>query len=431
MIFKSEQVAAQWDTWCYHHAGTWYLYYLVTESSAGEGFGVATSSDGVHWHDHGWAIRASDDMVRYLGTGSVWRDPAADDRFLCNYSEWRLDDEGEPRQNILFAWSEDLLRWHKFGDAHLFAIDEGLYERYGRWDCINTLPRAAGGFRGTWTATPHGRRAGLRGGIGIGISDDGVHWRALPPAAVRPDADESGAMVEAGGTLHAMFGRDRTMAAYTAQHFAGPYRLAGKNPLLLARHHGYFSRTFAVGEEVLVNHHAMDGRRVPSGRVITYAAPFKRFTVDDEGVQRWRWWPGNEALRGSAVDPAAPQSFAQGLIVELALDLGAAPRITLEVDGQPYLITVQRDGTVGFSTAAPAFDWQRRHGADRQLSLGTEAACRILVRRGMLELYLDDHFIECWTMGCAEAATVRLDPAATAGGVAARAWSMDLPPQAG
>ena len=431
MIFKSERVAAQWDTWCYHHAGTWYLYYLITESSAGEGFGVATSSDGVHWHDHGRAIRASDDMVRYLGTGSVWRDPAADDRFLCNYSEWRLDDEGEPRQNILFAWSEDLLRWHKFGDAHLFAIDEGLYERYGRWDCINTLPRAAGGFRGTWTATPHGRRAGLRGGIGIGISDDGVHWRALPPAAVRPDADESGAMVEAGGTLHAMFGRDRTMAAYTAQHFAGPYRLAGKNPLLLARHHAYFSRTFAVGEEVLVNHHAMDGRRVPSGRVITYAAPFKRFTVDDEGVQRWRWWPGNEALRGSAVDPAAPQSFAQGLIVELALDLGAAPRVTLEVDGQPYLIAVQRDGTVGFSTAAPAFDWQRRHGADRQLSPGTEAACRILVRRGMLELYLDDHFMECWTMGCAEAATVRLDPAATAGGVAARAWSMDLPPQAG
>jgi hypothetical protein len=238
-------------------------------------------------------------------------------------------------------------------------------------------------------------------------------------------------MVEAGGILHAMFGRGGTMAAYSAPGFTGPYRLAEKNPLLLARHHAYFARTFTAGGEVLVNHHAMDGRRVPSGRVITYAAPFKRFTVDDEGVQRWRWWPGNEALRGSAVDPAAPQSFAQGLIVELALDLGAAPRITLEVDGQPYLIAVHRDGTVGFSTAAPALDWQRRHGADRQLGLGTEAACRILVRRGMLELYLDDHFMECWTMGCAEATTVRLDPAATAGGAGARAWSMDLPRQAG
>ena len=148
-------------------------------------------------------------------------------------------------------------------------------------------------------------------------------------------------------------------------------------------------------------------------------------------MQRWRWWPGNEALRGSAVDPAAPQSFAQGLIVELALDLGAAPRITLEVDGQPYLITVQRDGTVGFSTAAPAFDCSAGTAPTGSSVSAPRAACRILVRRGMLELYLDDHFIECWTMGCAEAATVRLDPAATAGGVAARAWSMDLPPQAG
>lgn len=427
MIFKSQQVAAQWDTWCYHHAGTWYLYYLITESSAGEGFGVATSADGVHWEDHGWAIRASDDMVRYLGTGSVWRDPAADDRFLCNYSEWRLDDEGEPRQNILFAWSEDLLRWHKFGDPHLFVIDEGLYERYGRWDCINTLPRAAGGYRGTWTATPIGRRAGLRGGIGIGISDDGVHWRALPPATLRPDADESGAMVEVAGALHAMFGRDHTMAAYTAQHFAGPYRMAERNPLLLARNHAYFSRTFTVGDEVLVNHHAMDGRRVPSGRVITYAAPFKRFTVDEDGVQRWRWWPGNAALRGSEADPAAPHALAQGLILELTLDLEAEPRVALQVDGQPYLVAVHPDGTVDFSTDAAGLDWQRRHAADRQLGLGSEAACRVLVRRGMLELYLEDHFMECWTMGCAEATTVRLDPAATAGGSGARAWSMDLP----
>ena len=425
MIFRSRQVAAQWDTWCYHHAGTWYLYYLITESSAGEGFGVAISADGVHWEDRGWAIRASDDMVRYLGTGSVWRHPA-DDRFLCNYSEWRLDDEGEPRQNILFAWSEDLLQWHKFGDSHLFAIDEGLYERYGRWDCINTLPRAAGGYRGTWTATPIGRRAGLRGGIGIGISDDGVHWRALPPAAVRPDADESGAMVEVGDTLHAMFGRDHTMTAYTAQHFAGPYRTAQKNPLLLARNHAYFSRTFTAGDEVLVNHHAMDGRRAASGRVITYAAPFKRFSVDEEGVQRWRWWPGNEALRGSEADPAAPHAFAQGLILELTLDLEAEPRVALEVDGRPYLVAVHRDATVDFSTDAPGLDWQRRHGADRQLGLGSEASCRILVRRGMLELYLEDHFMECWTMGCAEATTVRFDPAAVVGGSRARAWSMDL-----
>ena len=28
----------------------------------------------------------------------------------------------------------------------------------------------------------------------------------------------------------------------------------------------------------------------------------------------------------------------------------------------------------------------------------------------MLELYIDDEFIECWTMGCPEAQTVRFVP---------------------
>lgn len=48
MIFKSDTVTAQWDTWCYDHNGTYYLYYLVTEHT-GEGFCVATSKDGVFW----------------------------------------------------------------------------------------------------------------------------------------------------------------------------------------------------------------------------------------------------------------------------------------------------------------------------------------------------------------------------------------------
>lgn len=111
MIFCSNQVKAQWDTWAYYHQGTYYLYYLITEDSPGEGFGVATSTDGVHWQDHGWAIRASEQMVRYLGTGAVWK--AADfgetGRFICNYSEHRVEKDGQITQNILFAWSTDLI----------------------------------------------------------------------------------------------------------------------------------------------------------------------------------------------------------------------------------------------------------------------------------------------------------------------------------
>ena len=88
-MFKSDRVTAQKDTWCYYHDGTFYLYYLITESSPGEGFGLATSTDGAHRKDRGWTLRASDDMVHYLETGSVWLDPGDAKRFLCNYSEWR------------------------------------------------------------------------------------------------------------------------------------------------------------------------------------------------------------------------------------------------------------------------------------------------------------------------------------------------------
>ena len=71
MIFKSDNVKAHRDTWAYYHEGTYYLYYLITERSAGEGFGVATSEDGVHWHDHGWAIRESERNLVFLGIGAV------------------------------------------------------------------------------------------------------------------------------------------------------------------------------------------------------------------------------------------------------------------------------------------------------------------------------------------------------------------------
>ena len=49
MVFRSTEVADQWDTWCYHHDGTYYLYYLISGDCLGEGFGVASSPDGVHW----------------------------------------------------------------------------------------------------------------------------------------------------------------------------------------------------------------------------------------------------------------------------------------------------------------------------------------------------------------------------------------------
>jgi len=130
--------------------------FLIQEHGIGDGFGVATSKDGVHWDDHGWAIRPSDKMVTFLGTGAVWKAPDFDQtgKFLCNYSEWRIEPEtGRQTQNILFAWSTDLIHWTKFGDEYMFKVDQEHYDKYGRWDCIYPMPRAEGGYWGSWSAT--------------------------------------------------------------------------------------------------------------------------------------------------------------------------------------------------------------------------------------------------------------------------------------
>ena len=57
LMFQSHAVTSQWDTWAFCENGTYYAYYLITEHSPGEGFGVATSPDGQHWHDHGYSVR--------------------------------------------------------------------------------------------------------------------------------------------------------------------------------------------------------------------------------------------------------------------------------------------------------------------------------------------------------------------------------------
>jgi hypothetical protein len=436
VIFRSETVSAQWDTWCYFHKGTYYLYYLITEHSCGEGFGVAASDDGVHWLDHGWAISASDQMVHFLGTGSVWPDPCKASSFLCNYSEHRLDEQGKQRQCILFAGSDDLIHWTKLGDEHICWIDERYYERYGRWDCIYAIPQPDGSIFGTWTATPKGRKD-QNGGIGFGVSSDGIHWQALLPADIYPDADESGAMIEIDGRVHAMFGHfgkqlPAGMHAYVADSPRGPFRLGQKNSQLLKAWHTYFSRFFTTPEGILVNHHSMDGKRNEYDRLITYLAPFKKLSIDDEGVQRWVWWTGNEDLKGPELQLGEEGDFQAGIVLEGSLRLTDQDHFELcfDVDSSLYVIHVFDKGIIEFlKFDSEQNSWSSLMKADRQLPSIEDYTFRILARRGMAEVYLNDHFMECCILGCPDARIIRYtDPGQETDNLRSctRMWRMSL-----
>jgi hypothetical protein len=57
MIFSPPHLG-MWDTWCFYHAGTWYLYFLSSSELQGfDGVSLAMSQDGVYWQLKGTPLR--------------------------------------------------------------------------------------------------------------------------------------------------------------------------------------------------------------------------------------------------------------------------------------------------------------------------------------------------------------------------------------
>jgi hypothetical protein len=426
MIFKSDKFKAQWDTWAYFNDGTYYLYYLVTEDSPGEGFGVAVSKDGVHWDDCGWAVRASDKMRRYLGSGAVWKsaDFEENGRFICNYSEYREDGTGKITQNIYFAWSTDLVNWTKYGDDHVFLINEDYYERYGRWDNVFPIPRKNGGYDGVWVGTPKGQDD-LEGGIAFGYSEDGLKWHAVAPAQVIPEAKEAGGLWPFDGRYFGMFGSPQNgIAAYVADKINGPYKPQYKNSILFAPKHSYFPRYLEKTDEILVVHHAMSGRghQGKQSRAVTYVAPHKKTELDEEGILRLKYWKGNEALKGKSVDlDHSALDFSKGLIVEAGMETPC--NISFYADDIKYDLCIDKEGRASIERfAASDSSGEKIMSVDREKSFGERVDIRLFLRLGMLEFYLNDEFMECCVLECPEAQTIRMEENLKG----AKAWEMSL-----
>ena len=340
-----------------------------------------------------------------MGTGSTWKSPdfAKDGKFFLNFSEWR----GQ-RQTIFFAESEDLLNWTRLGDEYEFVQDERWYEPKGRWDCIWTIPKpGGGGLYGYWTATPKKETGGR---FGFGQSTDGVHWEALPPPEVHGvGGGEVGAITKIGDRYYMMFGHYPTMRTLIAERPEGPFHAAAKNLTLLDKH-TYFSRFVPLPDGLLVNHHCMSRIRG------IFFAPLKSAVVDDEGTLRLGWWKGNEKLKHRAIEVQVPDAagaiamlgnkfnIADGLIIEGTVNLagenedrrglyvectgsvGAA--ILLDDAGKAEIGPIQPDGT-GFGA---------EEKVDREMAFGQTARFRLLAKHSLIEFYLNDILIECYSL---------------------------------
>jgi len=422
MLFKSAIVSKTWDTWMYHHKGLYYLYYLTSEKAPGDGFAVATSEDGIKWHDYGRVFEPSDKMIRYLGTGSVWKnaDAARTERFLCNYSEWRMEGEN-PIQSIFFAWSNDLIHWHKFDDGLMFRIDERYYEKvkadargpweWPRWDGICVIPRPEGGYYGYWTATPKSTL-----GLGFGQSEDGLHWQSLEPPHIEWSNPPEMYFVEIGG-VHEFEGKYYCMAGdyadihcgmftLVADSPSGPFRPAARNFGLLcnqSKMHTYFSRFFDTPDETLVNHHALAKGQFSDTYFETYFSPLKSTSIIDGGLYL-TWWNGNNKLKHSQLN--LPNEDEQPL--QFNVDTGIVLEGTIRLPGSLFISTGAGAGTRvsigkdGVTEIGPGrqdrASFECAESIDREVSFGDCPHFRLLLNHTMLEFYLDDLLIQCYTM---------------------------------
>jgi hypothetical protein len=402
-----------WDVWLYLHEGTYYLFYLANRpSNRWDNISLATSPDGVHWTEHGPILTKRDDAV-WMGTGSTWRSPDydTDKKFFLNFSE-----ERGPQQTIFFAESKDLLHWTRLDDRYEFKPDPRWYNvdrgNNSRWDCIYTIAREGGGLYGYWTATP---KDGTGGRFGFGESEDGVTWKALPPPRVEGVGHgEVGAIEPIGDRCYMMFGAGGRMVTLVAERPEGPFRAAERNFNLLTGH-TYFSRFFPTPDGVLVSHHSI-ARDGP-----VYFAPLKATHVDAQGTLRLVWWNGNEPLKHEPVEvetpaptgeaapaiamlepsfdvdrgvvmegivalPAPEEAGRSGLYVEFRADRGTA--ILLGAAGKAELGPLGADGT----------DFTAEKRVDREMQFGRTARFRLLLKHSLLEFYLDDVLIECFSL---------------------------------
>lgn len=431
MIFKPELISKMWDTWMYFHDGTYYLYILITERSPGEGILLATSKDAVHWHEEGIILEKAED-AQWLGTGSVWKSSTFDQdgTFIMNFSEWRGTSMNDGQQTIFFAASTDLVHWTRLGNDYEFKPDPRWYRlnesSSSRWDCIYTIPRPGGGLYGYWTGNP----VAFHPGFGFGETLDGKSWRALPP----PEIDwgnippmvhlEIGGIERFGehyyamlGSYTAYFGHSMGMFLFTADQPEGPFTPVVPDYELLTSPEtlrtSYFSRFFPTDDGILVNHQVMtrDDQR--------YFALLKQAGVDPDGTFRLRYWAQNDCLKSERIELADTSSgnkqvtlidpavdTRQGLILE-----GVINRLTADISTTSAGIYFEQTpgvGTAIFIGANGQVDcgqlnldsqaFTREDHIKRHLPDTETLSFRLFARHSLIELYLDDVFIQAFSL---------------------------------
>jgi hypothetical protein len=395
-----------WDTWVNYHNGIYYMYYLAGPHSNWDGIELATSPDGVHWQEYGMVIKPRQG-VTWVGTGQIWRSPDFDKtrKWVINYSEWLGD-----KQDITFATSTDLLNWTKVDEKFRFVQDTRWYKEKGRWDSIDIVQRADGGFYGYFTADPdEGKVSYPPCAFGFAESKNGISWTALPPIEGDIKGEVCG-IQKIRGKYFLLVGLGRV---YVGDKPGGPFPAQKKNFNAFgveAETDSCFPRFF---------HNAPDGPLVSNHfqRTNFHAAPLKAIEVDRGGILRLKWWKNNDKLRATPVEarltePDAGYSGALRMLAEkidpqrtyvIQGTLAAAPSQASaggnygiffdRGSGQGQCLVLARDGSRFAEVGPGAGDLKVLYHISRDMDFGPTLKFRMVIREDMMELYINDYLM--------------------------------------
>lgn len=323
MVYKPASGARIWDPSVIYHDGMYYAFSMYgTSGKAMTNVGLAISENGVHWKDHGPVI--TDDITVFKPFVAK-----VGDTFFLNHGSFTGHGKQRKQNRLCYFSSENLVDW-----TFLYADqpDPQYYDPERRWDHMYVLPKdendPSAGYWGYVVAKPAAGK-GLFGGMQE--SDDGLHWRQLPPPEVDwksfppPEAEwkgfdlpllELGGVERIDGRFYMLGGRPdpsrgfENYGVYTlvADDPRGPFR-PDWEAFRLCGTTGYEESgvtslaAFARGRdgEILVSNYLRAG-------AVVWMLPLRKAVVDGEGHLRLGYWPGNEAAKGERL-PLASEDF--------------------------------------------------------------------------------------------------------------------------
>ena len=459
MYYQPKKVREMWDTWLYYHEGVHYLYYLHKSTGGGwDGMSVASSTDGVHYEEIGPIVHKRDDAV-WLGTGSVWR---AGDKFILNFSESRDGVQAIffAQSDDLIHWERlgDELRsdpdpqWYdntKSGRWDcIWAIPKSGGD--GFYGYLTARP---------WNKTP-GMRFESVGMVesedGVhwhSVPPPVLDWGDWPEMNV----GEVGAIEKIEGRYYLMLGygesglggrqllvssADRSgMYSFVGDSPQGPFMPDKKFYRILTSNGTYFSRFYPMPDGMLVNHHSIE--RYGEGPRI-WMAPLKKAVIDEDGHFRLAYWPGNDAVKGKEIqinlasatrvypnsevgqwtstlnrleadEPVRggiallENSFdtQQGVVLEGLMEIHQPPKRWSGIGVYVEHNAEQQSGTgimletrdcTEIATMNNNGAFTQVYTAETGIEHGKKHSFRLLLRKTMLEFYLDDMLIQCHSL---------------------------------